>query len=241
MSKSKIEWTESTWNPITGCTKISEGCQHCYAEKMAKRLRAMGQLKYKNGFDITLHPECLDDPSKLKKPQMIFVCSMSDIFHEKISLHYIYKIFKVMNKNQQHTFQVLTKRPERIDYISSAVEWTGNIWLGVTIENNKHLDRLGLLLQSKAKVKYLSLEPLLSEIDIPEDKIKGIDWVIVGGESGVGARPIKVEWVRKIRDVCQINNIPFFFKQWGGVHKKENGNLLDGKVYQEMPKFDILK
>ena len=228
-----IEWTESTWNPITGCNKISAGCENCYAERLAFRLKAMGHKKYANGFDVTLHPFVLNDPLKWKKPQMIFVCSMSDIFHKDVPDDFIIKIFEVMNKANWHIFQVLTKRANRIPKIMNKVKWTPNIWLGVTVENEKNLWRVKYLVNSPAKVKFLSLEPLLG--DLPNLNLTGIDWVIVGGESGPGARPIKKDWVINIRDKCKKANVPFFFKQWGGINKKKAGRLLDGKTYDEMP------
>jgi len=232
-SKSKIEWTESTWNPVSGCTKVSRGCDNCYAERMAKRLQAMGTRGYENGFEVTLHPEALEKPLKLKKTQMIFVNSMSDIFHHKISDEYIIKIFEIMNKAHWHTFQVLTKRPERLEKIAKKLKWTDNIWMGVTVESNDYVDRVDYLRDIDAKVKFLSIEPLIA----PVDKLDytNIDWVIVGGESGYGCREIKKEWVEDIQIKCQIQNIPFFFKQWGGVNKKKNGRLLNGKIYDEMP------
>ncbi len=229
-----IEWTESTWNPITGCNKVSEGCFNCYAERLAFRLKAMGHKKYKNGFRLTLHPETLEEPLKWKKPQIIFVCSMSDIFHKDVPDDFIIKIFETMNKANWHIFQVLTKRADRIPQIMNKVKWTDNIWLGVTVENEKNMWRIDYLVNSPAKVKFLSLEPLLG--DLPNLDLTGIDWVIVGGESGPGARPMKKEWVINIRDKCKEYNVPFFFKQWGGVNKKKTGRLLDGRTYDEMPK-----
>lgn len=231
--KSKIEWTESTWNPVTGCTKISEGCLNCYAERMAKRLCAMGQEKYRNCFNITLHEECLNEPLKWKKPQIIFVCSMGDLFHKDVPDEFIIKVFSVMNKAKWHTFQVLTKRADRLEQISSKVKWTKNIWLGVTVESNNQKQRIPYLINTPAKIKYLSIEPMIS--DIKNLSLKNIDWVIVGGESGPGARPLQENWVLKIRDNCIKNQIPFFFKQWGGVNKKANGSLLQGKYWKELP------
>ena len=232
--KSLIEWTESTWNPITGCTKHSEGCQNCYAEKMAKRLKAMGQKKYENGFDLTLHPDVLEAPLSMKKSQMIFVCSMSDIFHKDVPDEYILQLFEVMNKAHWHIFQVLTKRAERLSELSNKIHWTDNIWMGVTVESNLHTDRAHYLSRSGAGTKFLSVEPLLS--DIPNLPLKNIDWVIVGGESGPHTRPVKYEWIKNIQRQCRENEIPFFFKQWGGINKKKAGRLLDGKTYDEMPK-----
>jgi len=234
-SKSKIEWTESTWNPVSGCTKISRGCDNCYAERMAMRLKAMGTRGYENGFDVTLHPHALEKPLKLKKPQVIFVNSMSDIFHEKIPDEFIYQIFDVMNKANWHTFQVLTKRPKRLAKMASKLNWTDNIWMGVTVEENEYVDRVDYLRDCPAKIKFLSLEPLIDSVDNLD--YTNIDWVIVGGESGYGAREMKKEWVLEIKDRCKTENIDFFFKQWGGVNKKKAGRELDGKYYDEMPKI----
>ena len=236
MSKSKIEWTESTWNPISGCTKISSGCENCYAERMAKRLQAMGTKGYEDGFKVTLHPESLEKPLKMKKPQMIFVNSMSDIFHKDIEDEYIIKIFEVMNRASWHTFQVLTKRPERLEQIADKLNWTDNIWMGVTVEANDYVKRVDYLRNIDAKVKFLSVEPLIASVDNID--YTSIDWVIVGGESGYGCREIKEEWVIEVKEKCNKRNIPFFFKQWGGVNKKKNGRLLNGKIYDEMPKIE---
>lgn len=217
--KSKIEWTESTWNPVSGCTKISNGCENCYAERMAKRLQAMGTKGYEDGFKVTIHPESLEKPLKMKKPQMIFVNSMSDIFHKDIDDEYIIKIFEVMNKANWHTFQVLTKRPERLEQIAHKLSWTDNIWMGVTVEANDYVERVEYLRNLDIKVKFLSVEPLIDSVDKMD--YTGIDWVIVGGESGYGCRKIKKEWVLEVKEKCKKNNIPFFFKQWGGVNKKK--------------------
>lgn len=235
MSKSKIEWTESTWNPVSGCSKVSRGCDNCYAERMAMRLKAMGTRGYENGFDVTLQPHALDKPLKLKKPQVIFVNSMSDIFHEKIPEEYIVQIFEVMNKAYWHTFQVLTKRPRRLAKIADKVNWTDNIWMGVTVEANEYVDRVDYLRDCPAKIKFLSLEPLIDSVD--KLNYTGIDWAIVGGESGFGARVMQKDWVLEIRDRCKEENIDFFFKQWGGVNKKKSGRKLDGKFYDEMPEL----
>ncbi len=236
MSKSKIEWTESTWNPVSGCDKISSGCENCYAERMAKRLQAMGTKGYEKGFEVTIHPHTIEKPLSIKKPQMIFVNSMSDIFHDKISDEYIINIFEVMNKAYWHTFQVLTKRPERLGKIASKLRWTDNIWMGVTVEANNYVQRVDYLRNIDAKIKFLSIEPLIA----PVDKLDytNIDWVIVGGESGYGCREIKKEWVEYIQEKCQVQDIPFFFKQWGGVNKKKNGRVLNGKIYDEMPMME---
>lgn len=231
--KSKIEWTESTWNPISGCTKISKGCENCYAERMAYRLQAMGTKGYENGFEVTLHPEALNKPLKLRKPQMIFVNSMSDIFHDSVPDEYILDIFSVMNKASWHTFQVLTKRPKRLELLNKKLEWTNNIWMGVTVESNEYVSRVDYLRQCDAKIKFLSIEPLIDSVD--KLNYANIDWVIVGGESGYGARPIKEEWVLDVMHKCNKQNIPFFFKQWGGVNKKAAGRKLGGKIYDAMP------
>ena len=234
MNNTKIEWTDSTWNPTTGCTKISSGCAHCYAEKMANRLKAMKVLKYKNGFSLTLHPDTINEPYFWKKPRMVFVNSMSDLFHENISFAYIKKIFKVMNENPQHVFQVLTKRGDILEKYHSKLTWTPNIWMGVTVESKDYINRIKQLIKTNAAVKFLSCEPLLSSLErLPLSKI---DWVIVGGESGPGARLMKKEWFENIHQQCIIAKVPFFFKQWGGVNKKASGRFLNGKTYSEMPK-----
>lgn len=232
-ANSKIEWTESTWNPITGCTKISSGCQNCYAERMAYRLQAMGQPNYKNGFKLTLHEEALEIPLHWKKPKMIFVNSMSDLFHKDVPFDFIQQVFEVMGNAYWHTFQVLTKRSERLKETSSKLRWADNIWMGVSIENDTNRDRLGNLVACHSAVKFLSLEPLLGplyNLDLTK-----VDWVIAGGESGPGARIIKEEWVTDIRNQCISANVPFFFKQWGGVRKKKNGRLLEGFVWNQIP------
>jgi protein gp37 len=233
MAQSKIEWTGSTWNPITGCTKYSDGCKNCYAEKMATRLKNMGLKKYSNAFELTLHRGNIEDPLRMKKPQTIFVCSMSDIFHEDVPDEFILKLFEVMNKAHWHTFQVLTKRAERISLLSDKINWTKNIWLGTTVENRKETHRIEHLRNSGAFIKFLSVEPLLEAI--PSMNLSGIDWVIVGGESGPNSRPIKEDWVLDIKSQCKRYNTAFFFKQWGGRNKKKAGRLLQGKTYSEMP------
>lgn len=233
MNKSKIEWTETTWNPTTGCTKISAGCKNCYAEKMALRLKAMGKHKYSNGFELALHEECLKEPYEWKKPKIVFVNSMSDIFHEDIPLDFIQQIFKVMNDNPQHIFQVLTKRAEMLPKLNTILSWTNNIWMGVTVENVDNIQRIDYLRQSDAKLKFLSCEPLLSDLGLLN--LENINWVIVGGESGPKSRIIKEEWVVNIKNQCIQHQIPFFFKQWGGINKKKAGNSLEGKRFNEMP------
>jgi protein gp37 len=231
--KSSIEWTESTWNPVTGCTKISPGCKHCYAERMAGRLKAMGQRNYRNGFTLTLQEQALELPLKWKKPQRIFVNSMSDLFHADVPLPFIQRAYDVMRQAHWHQFQVLTKRSERLAEVSAQIDWPENVWMGVSIESNKYCFRADYLRQVPARVRFLSLEPLLGPL--PALDLAGIDWVIVGGESGPGARPMKEDWALQIRRVCQESQVPFFFKQWGGVNKKAAGRLLDGTTFDEMP------
>lgn len=239
MARTKIEWTESTWNPITGCTKISTGCKFCYAEIMARRLKAMGQEKYHNGFELTLHPATLQEPYSWKKPKMIFVNSMSDLFHKDVPLEFIQQIFKVIKENPQHVFQVLTKRADVLRYYDSEgwLEWPHNLWMGVTVENNSLIHRIKNLKSTGARVKFLSFEPLLGPLQ--NLNLQGIDWVIVGGESGRTPRPIKEEWVLDIKDQCRKANVAFYFKQWGGTNKKKNGRLLNGKRYDSMPELLI--
>ena len=234
MAISAIEWTESTWNPLTGCTKISPGCKNCYAERMAKRLKSMGQEKYINGFELTQHPQVLADPLLWKKPQVIFVNSMSDLFHKDVPLSFIKDVFSVMKEAHWHKFQVLTKRAERLAELSAELEWAENIWMGVSVENNDYQFRIDHLRTTGAKTKFLSLEPLLGPVS--DMNLSKIDWVIVGGESGPKSRPIQEEWVLDIRDQCLATKVPFFFKQWGGVQKKKAGRLLQGKIWSQMPK-----
>jgi protein gp37 len=232
-AKSSIEWTESTWNPLTGCNKVSPGCKHCYAERMSKRLKAMGQAKYRNGFRLTLHEDSLEDPLKWTKPQMIFVNSMSDLFHKDVPLEFIQAVFDVIRRAHWHTFQVLTKRAERLSELDPLLTWPDNLWMGVSVENQDYTFRIDRLRQTHAKTKFLSLEPLLGAI--PHMNLTGINWVIVGGESGPGARPIQPEWVTDIRDQCLAAKVPFFFKQWGGVNKKKTGRELEGRTWDELP------
>ncbi len=236
-SISKIEWTESTWNPVTGCTKISAGCTNCYAYTMAKRLQAMNNPRYKNGFNITLHEDLLTLPLSWKKPKKIFVNSMSDLFHEEVPEEFIYKIFKIMNQTPWHNYQILTKRSNRLLELAPFINWTTNIWQGVTIENNSVANRINDLKQIPAYIRFLSLEPLIGPIKNLD--LSGIHWVIVGGESGPAARPMMIEWVREIRDYCIKQNIPFFFKQWGGVQKHLTGRILDMRTWDEYP--DVFK
>ena len=230
---SSIEWTKSTWNPVTGCTKISPGCKNCYAERIAKRLFAMGQANYVNGFKLTLHEHALKLPLKWKKSQTIFVNSMSDLFHKDVPEEFILKIFNVMNSAPWHTFQILTKRAERLVKVSNRLVWGKNIWMGVSVENADYKTRIDYLRKTKAQVKFISFEPLIDEIDTVN--LRGIDWVIVGGESGPKARYMSPEWVINLRNQCLAQNVPFFFKQWGGINKKKTGRLLDGRTWDEMP------
>ena len=232
---SSIEWTDVTWNPVTGCTKISHGCKHCYAERMAKRLQEMGVEKYRDGFSVNVHEATLDDPLKWRNPRFVFVNSMSDLFHKSVPATFIEQVFAVMNQASQHRFQVLTKRPSRVSQMDGRLHWTPNIWLGVSIESERWIGRLATLKGTSAHVKFLSLEPLLGPL--PNIALDGIDWVIVGGESGPGARPMEADWVRDIRDQCESKGVPFFFKQWGGVFKKKTGRTLDNRIWSEMPRL----
>lgn len=230
---SGIEWTESTWNPVTGCTKISPGCKHCYAERMAERLQAMGQANYADGFKLTMQPHMLELPLGWKKPQTIFVNSMSDLFHKEVPLDYVQRVFDVMGRAHWHRFQVLTKRAGRLAQLSSKLEWAPNIWMGVSVETEKYQSRIDDLRQTGAEIKFLSLEPLLGPL--PNLNLSGMDWVIVGGESGSKARPVDEEWVTDLRDQCRRAKVPFFFKQWGGKNKKKAGRELEGRTWDEMP------
>ncbi len=230
---STIEWTEVTWNPVTGCAKISHGCKHCYAERMARRLQVMGMKKYRNGFEVAVHDSTLSEPLRWKKPRLVFVNSMSDLFHDRVPDEFIQSVFDVMNRAPQHTFQALTKRPERVRELNEQLHWTSNIWLGVSIESERWLHRLDTLRETDAQTKFLSLEPLLGPL--PNLDLAGVHWVIVGGESGPGARPMNPDWVRNIRDKCLASEAPFFFKQWGGVFKKRNGRVLDNRTWDQMP------
>ena len=230
---SSIEWTESTWNPVTGCTKTSPGCANCYAERMAKRLKAMGQPNYRNGFDVTCHEHALQLPLNWRKPQMVFVNSMSDLFHRHVPLAFVRQVFSTMNTANRHCFQVLTKRSGRMGQLSKNFDWSSNIWMGVSVEEARFQYRIKHLADSPASVKFLSLEPLLGPM--PDLPLAGIDWVIVGGESGPNAREMREEWVTEIRDLCIRANVPFFFKQWGGVNKKKAGRLLDDRIWNQMP------
>jgi protein gp37 len=235
MASTKIEWTESTWNPITGCNKISSGCRFCYAEVMSRRLKAMGQDKYRNGFELTLHPETLMEPYSWKRPRMVFVNSMSDLFHKDIPIEFIQQIFRVIQDNPQHVFQVLTKRADVLRYYDSEhlLSWPHNLWMGVTVESHEVMPRIDHLRATGARVKFLSCEPLLTPLN--KMNLDGIDWVIVGGESGRTPRPMQEDWVVDIKEQCLKANVAFYFKQWGGTNKKKNGRLLEGRKYDKMP------
>ncbi len=232
-SVTSIEWTETTWNPVTGCDKISPGCMNCYAERMAKRLKAMGNPRYSNGFQVTLHHDLVDLPLQWSKPRKIFVNSMSDLFHEAVPLDFIRAVFETMNRASQHNFQVLTKRSERLREISNELTWTDNIWMGVSVELGDYEFRINDLRATQAAIKFLSLEPLLGSLN--SVSLSNIDWVIVGGESGPGARSMEKAWVREIRDKCIAQELPFFFKQWGGFNKKKNGRMLDDRIHDAFP------
>ncbi|WP_162415866.1 DUF5131 family protein [Cyclobacterium roseum] len=238
MAQTSIEWTELTWNPVTGCTKISAGCKFCYAEVMTKRLQAMGVEKYKEGFKkVKIHKEALGIPYAWKKSKVVFVNSMSDLFHKDVPLEFIQKVFQVMKDNGQHVFQVLTKRADRLAEISDLLPWSHNIWMGVSVEDEQVLDRIDFLRQSGARVKFLSCEPLIGAL--PNINLNGIDWVIVGGESGHKARPMNPDWVLDIQEQCQVAKVAFFFKQWGGKNKKKAGRELNGQTYDEMPEKEL--
>jgi protein gp37 len=236
MANSSIEWTEMTWNPTTGCTKISAGCKFCYAEIMTRRLKAMGQEKYRHGFKVVkTHPDTLLIPYTWKSPKIVFVNSMSDLFHRDVPFEFITQVFEVMNKNPQHVFQVLTKRADRLFELHSNLRWTHNIWMGVSVEDHRVINRIQLLTQTDAKVKFLSLEPLIGPL--PNLNLTEIDWVIVGGESGHRPRPMNPEWVLDIQDQCEKSGVAFFFKQWGGKNKKASGRTLNGRTYDGMPDY----
>lgn len=231
---STIEWTNSTWNPVTGCHKVSAGCANCYAERFAERWRGIPGHPYEQGFDLRTWPDRLNLPLGWKEPRTIFVNSMSDLFHQDIPLKFLKQVFEVMNRAHWHQFQVLTKRADRLEKLSSGLKWTPNIWMGVSVESEKFIYRIRSLKKTKAQTKFLSLEPLLGPL--PNLPLKGIHWAIVGGESGPGARPMEKEWVQDIRKQCRKAKVPFFFKQWGGVWKKRNGRVLDGRTWNQMPK-----
>jgi len=232
-NSSHIEWTDATWNPVTGCTKVSPGCKFCYAERLSKRLQAMEQSNYRNGFEVTLQPHMLDHPLNWKLPRRIFVNSMSDLFHANVPAAYIAKVFDVMRRAKWHQYQVLTKRSERLVELNTALPWEPHIWMGVSIENGDYLFRADDLRKTNAHIKFLSIEPLLGPLR--KLNLRGIHWVIVGGESGPGARAVDAEWVRELRDRCVREHVPFFFKQWGGVLKSRTGRVLDGRTWDEMP------
>lgn len=231
--KTTIEWTEMTWNPVTGCTKVSPGCKHCYAETMARRLVAMGSPRYRDGFKLTIQEDLIDLPRKWRAPRTIFVNSMSDLFHERVPTEYIARVFETMADCPQHTFQVLTKRAERLFEISARLRWAPNVWMGVSVENETYTSRIKYLQRVPAHVRFLSIEPMLGPIEsLP---LTGIHWVIVGGESGRGARALEREWVVSVFRQCRVAKVPFFFKQWGGVQKHTAGRKIFGRTYDEMP------
>ena len=232
-TNSHIEWTDATWNPVTGCTKISPGCKHCYAERLSHRLQLMGQANYRNGFKLTLQPQMLDVPLRWKTPKRIFVNSMSDLFHKDVPTDYIKRVFDAMKRAHWHQYQVLTKRSERVLELSNELEWSPQIWMGVSIETEKYKYRIDDLRKTGAYVKFLSLEPLLGSLG--RLNLRGIDWAIVGGESGPSARPLNAEWVTEIRDQCIRSGVAFFFKQWGGVQKSKTGRTLEGRTWDQMP------
>ncbi len=232
-TSSHIEWTDATWNPVTGCSKISPGCKHCYADRLARRLRAMGQQNYSKGFDLTLQPHMLEHPIHWRKPRKIFVNSMSDLFHTEVPLPYIQRVFEVMNRANWHQYQILTKRSDRLLDLDPLLQWAPHVWMGVSIENESYVFRADHLRRTGAHIKFLSIEPLLGPLR--KLSLHGIDWVIVGGESGPGSRPLDPAWVEEIRDRCLRASVPFFFKQWGGVYKRRNGRVLDGRTWNQMP------
>ena len=236
MAQSSIEWTEMTWNPTTGCNKISAGCKFCYAEVMSRRLQAMGVDKYKDGFKLRMHEDALLIPYGWKSPKIVFVNSMSDMFHKDVPLAFIQKVFKTMNENPQHTFQVLTKRSDILFKYHKKLNWTHNIWMGVSVEDERVKYRIDDLRKTNARTKFLSLEPLIGPL--PQMNLKKIDWVIVGGESGRKPRPMDVDWVLDIQEQCAKWRVAFFFKQWGGTNKKKAGRILQGRTYDEMPAVD---
>lgn len=237
MAQSSIEWTEMTWNPTTGCTKISQGCKFCYAEIMSMRLQAMGVEKYKDNFQVRTHESALSAPYTWKKSKIVFVNSMSDLFHKDVPLEFIQKVFKVMRDNPQHVFQVLTKRADRLLEIDKEIKWSHNIWMGVSVEDKRVTKRIDQLRETNARTKFLSLEPLIGPL--PNMNLDKIDWVIVGGESGHNPRPMKADWVIDIQEQCEENEVAFFFKQWGGKNKKRNGRTLNGKTYDQMPEIEL--
>ena len=237
-SMSKIEWTEATWNPVSGCSKVSSGCLNCYAERMAYRLQRMGNPNYRNGFDVTLHPHLLEAPLSWKRSRLVFVNSMSDLFHEEVPVEFIQQVFDTMRRAHWHTFQVLTKRSERLVDLAPSLAWPSNVWMGVSVENKDVVERIDHLRKVGSAVRFLSLEPLIGPL--PDLNLRGIHWVIVGGESGPGARLMEPSWVSDIKQQCENSHVPFFFKQWGGVFKKRNGRKLEGKTWDELPRRRVL-
>ena len=231
---SSIEWTEATWNPVSGCDKVSPGCKHCYAERMALRLRAMGQPNYRNGFAVTLQSQALELPLGWKKPRTIFVNSMSDLFHARVPDSFVRQVFDVMRRASWHRFQVLTKRSERLAKLASSLDWPRNVWMGVSVESSAFAHRIDDLRSVPAALRLLSLEPLLGPL--PDLDLRGIDWVIVGGESGPDARPLEPSWATDLRDQCGHAGVAFFFKQWGGTNKKRAGRMLEGRTWDELPR-----
>lgn len=237
MAQSSIEWTGSTWNPLTGCTKISPGCKFCYAERMAKRLQSMGQPRYTAGFNLTLHEDILELPLSWRRSQLIFANSMSDLFHKYVPASFTYKTFDVMHRASWHQFQLLTKRSGRLLEMSPSINWPDNVWMGVSVERHDYVFRIDDLRETGAAIKFVSFEPLLGPL--PKLELRGIDWVIVGGESGPRARPMQEDWVLEIKAQCQRARVPFFFKQWGGFNKKKAGRLLEGRTWDEIPKIPL--
>lgn len=234
MGTTTIEWTEATWNPVTGCSKVSPGCLNCYAERMAKRLQAMGQPNYRDGFAVRAHEHMLETPLSWARPRMVFVNSMGDLFHEEVPVDFIKRVFEVMERTPRHTYQLLTKRAERLAEVAPLLLWPDNVWMGVTVEDNERLARVERLREIPSAVKFLSIEPLLGPL--PDLNLDGIDWAIVGGESGPRARPMQQEWVCYVRDACVGASVPFFFKQWGGTRKKAAGRTLEGDIWEQMPR-----
>lgn len=230
---SAIEWTQATWNPVTGCSKVSPGCLNCYAERMARRLQAMGQPNYANGFKVQVHKNSLTLPFQWKSPRKIFVNSMSDLFHDEVPLSFIRQVFEIMAATPQHTYQILTKRSERVAELEKRLPWPENIWLGVSVESEAYRYRIEHLKKTRARTRFISVEPLLGPIG--KFDLSDIDWVIVGGESGPRSRPVDPQWVRTIRDHCIVSKVAFFFKQWGGRNKKKSGRTLDGRMWDQMP------
>lgn len=236
--QTSIEWTHWTWNPVTGCTKVSQGCKHCYAERMAKRLKAMGSPRYQDGFRVTLHADLVDLPRRWRSPKLVFVNSMSDLFHEDVPTHFIQSVFKTMRECPQHTFQVLTKRSARLAELAPSIDWPSNVWMGVSVEDAKVIDRVDDLRKVDSAIRFLSCEPLIGPLD--DLDLKGIHWVIVGGESGYGSRPMEKAWVKSIQAKCDAQNVAFFFKQWGGVQKHRTGRELDGQTWNDYPHLQSL-